>query len=57
LHAGTPVKSFASKNNHSQSDRVAAPGVFPYNTAPAPPAVAEQVAGDYEFIDYKRTMR
>ncbi|MEA3183449.1 MAG: hypothetical protein QOI59_6972 [Gammaproteobacteria bacterium] len=33
--------SFACKNNHSHSVRVAAPGVFPYNTAPAPPATAE----------------
>jgi hypothetical protein len=30
--------SFASKNNHSHPVRVAARGVFPYNTAPALPA-------------------
>jgi hypothetical protein len=45
--------SFARKNNHSQPVRVAPPGVFPYNTAPAPPATAEQVAGDYELTTTK----
>jgi hypothetical protein len=39
--------SFASKNNHSHPVRVAPPGVFPYNTAPALPALARR-AGDYE---------
>ena len=49
--------SFASKNNHSHFNRVAAQGVFPYNTAPAPPAVAEVGRGCLRVNDYKRTMR
>jgi hypothetical protein len=49
--------SFACKNNHSHSVRVAAPGVFPYNTAPAPPATVAVSSRVITVNDYKRTMR
>ena len=49
--------SFASKNNYSQSVRVAAQGVFPYNTAPAPPATVAVSSRATTVNDYKRTMR
>jgi hypothetical protein len=57
LRTGTHGTSFASKNNYSQSVRVAAQGVFPYNTAPAPPATVAVSSRAITVNDYKRTMR